>query len=82
MSIKGVAITVPRVSVISPCGFEGLAGYKEKGDVAQLSFMPETNKVHVTVTSLNVDGREAKVIKQTPSDYIEGMWTFLIKYQE
>lgn len=85
MKITGKAIAVARKQVTSPCGFEGLAGYKEdgiEGADAQLSFMPKTHKVTATVDVLEVDGRLAGVVKSTPSKYIDGMWTFLIKYQE
>lgn len=85
MTITGRAINPPRKEVVSPCGFIGMAGYKEdgvEGADAQLSFMPKTNKVTTKVTSVVVEDRTAKVVKATLSEYIPGMWTFLIKYQE
>ena len=83
--IFGKAVNIDRKRVVSPCGFDGLAGYKVdgiEGADAQLSFMPKTNKVATKVTTLEVEGKAAKVVKQIPSEYIPGMWTFLIKYQE
>jgi hypothetical protein len=85
MSITGKAVNLDRVWVVSPCGFNGKAGYKEEGITdadAQLSFMPKTAKVAAKVTTLEIDGRLAEVVKAKQSDYIDGMWTFLIKYQE
>lgn len=84
MIITGKAINIARVHVLSPCGFDGMAGYKEdgvEGADAQLSFMPKTAKVTAKVTVLEVDGRIAEVVKSKQSEYIEGMWTFLIKYE-
>ena len=84
--IQGKAIKVERKHTTSPCGFDGLAGYKptegKYGSDAVLSFMPKTHKVELKVTSLNVEGREATILKYVPSKYISGMWTFFIKYQE
>ena len=85
MSITGKAVNLDRVQVVSPCGFNGPAGYKEDGikDAdAQLSFMPKTAKVATKVTTLEINGRPAEVVKSKQSKYIDGMWTFLIKYQE
>ncbi len=85
MTIKGRAVNPPRVYVVSPCGFDGMAGYKEdgvKGADAQLSFMPKTHKVAAKVDVLEIDGKLAEVVKSMQSEYIDGMWTFLIKYQE
>lgn len=83
--ITGKALNVARVHVISPCGFDGMAGYKEdgvEGADAQLSFMPKTHKVLAKVDLLEVDDRIAEVVTAKQSDHIAGMWTFLIKYQE
>ena len=86
MSITGKALTVERKKVVSPCGFTGLAGYKtnegEGEHDAHLSFMPKTHKPELKIKVLNVDGKEAEVIKHLMSKHIPGMWTFYIKYQE
>ncbi len=85
MSTIGKAVKVSRIHVVSPCGFDGLAGYKEdgiEGADAQLSFMPKTTKVTAKVLSLVVKGLPAEVVKHMPSQHIEGMWTFLVNYQE
>lgn len=86
MRIEGKVLKVARKHVVSPCGFDGLAGYKSTsvkyGADAVLSFMPKTAKVTIKVTSLEVEGKQADVIKQVPSKYIVGMWTFYIKYKE
>lgn len=84
--ITGKVIKLDQKKVISPCGFSSLAGYKptdgKHGSDAVLSFMPKTHKVEMKITTLNVGGREAKVLKHIASKYIVGMWTFFIKYQE
>ena len=84
--ITGKALKVARKQVTSPCGFDGLAGYKptdgKYGSDAVLSFMPNTAKVPVKVTELVVEGRRATILKYIPSEHISGMWTFFIKYQE
>ena len=84
--IKGKAISIDRKHVISPCGFNGLAGYKptdgKHGSDAVLSFIPKTAKVEMKVISLEVEGKQADILKKIQSKYIDGMWTFYIKYQE
>ena len=85
MKITGTAVKVHREQVVSPCGFEGPAGYKPValgGADAQLSFMPKTHKVLAEVLTLFIGGQPAIVVKATASEHIPGMWTFLIKYQE
>ena len=66
MIIKGKALKVARKHVVSPCGFDGLAGYKPNADKygadSMLSFMPCTSKVTIKVTSLTIEGKQAKVI--------------------
>ena len=83
--IIGRAIKVDRKHVTSSCGFDGMAGYQEHdvdyGADAKLSFMPKTAKV-VKLSELTVEGRGAEIIKSVPSLYIDGMWTFYIKYGE
>ncbi|MBL4904289.1 MAG: hypothetical protein JKY62_16825 [Desulfocapsa sp.] len=83
--IKGKALTVDLKQVESICGYNGKAGYKE-GDVgheatAKLSFMPKTTKVH-KIKELVVGGRNAVVLKTVASEYISGMFTFFIKYED
>ena len=86
MIITGKALKVERKHTTSPCGFDGLAGYKatdgKYGSDAVLSFMPKTHKVQAKITSLEIEGKQAIVLKHIPSKYIDGMWTFFIKYQE
>lgn len=82
MIIKGRALKIARKQVVSPCGFDGLAGYKDDGSAIWLSFMPKTAKVTTKVTTLTVEGKQAKVIKHVPSKYVVGMWTFFIKYED
>ncbi len=83
--IKGKAIQVGRKPVKSICGFNGMAGYDDN-DVeywadAKLSFMPKTVKI-AKIKELIVDGNKATVIKSVASLYINGMYTFYIKYEE
>ena len=82
--ITGKAVKVARKQVKSPCGFDGLAGYKEgvDGADAQLSFMPKTHKVTIKIRTLEIEGKAAEVVKYIPSQHIDGMWTFLVNYQE
>lgn len=83
MIIQGKAIKLDHKRVVSPCGFDGLVGYRDDdGRGTRLSFMPKTHKVQQEVTTLTVDGKPAKVINSVPSKYISGMWTFFIKYGE
>jgi len=83
--IKGKALKVDRKPVQSICGFDGMAGY-ESGDVghgaeAKLSFMPKTIKIG-KIKELTVDGRRAAILKTVASQYINGMYTFFIKYED
>jgi len=83
--IKGKALTVDLKQVESICGYNGKAGYKE-GDVgheatAKLSFMPKTIKIG-KIKELTVDGRRAAILKTVASQYINGMYTFFIKYED
>lgn len=84
--ITGIALTVERKHTTSPCGFDGLSGYKvtdgKHGSDAVLSFISKTAKVEMKVTTLVVEGKQATVVKHVASKYIPGMWTFFIKYQE
>lgn len=78
----GKAIKVDRIDVECICGFNGKAGYQvcANGE-ATISFIPKTSKVH-KLTELTVGGRRAIILSVTPSLYIAGMHTFLIKYEE
>ena len=81
--IIGTALKVATKQIVSTCGFKGKAGYStidvEHGADAYLSFMPRTSKPH-KLTSFEVEGRKATIVKYVASEYISGMYTFYIKY--